>query len=166
MTLHEGSISAVSEGIGHGCTFTIELPVFLSTDDMVLDHTALSDERLSTEMKIWDEDDLSVNMIPSSPSSPPIERQHSGDSGTYLINSMRGRDSGNNNNNNSGIELVPAEISSRVAANNNNRSLPVLLMVDDSIMSRKMDKNAQADVDGVTMLFKYVAYCLLYSTII
>eukprot|EP01041_Mallomonas_annulata_P006927 gene6927-14066_t len=124
MTLHEGSISAVSEGIGHGCTFTIELPVFLSTDDMVLD-SSLSDQRLLTEMKIWN--DISVEMMSS---SSPIAHQHSGES-TYSFTSLGGRES----------IILAAELSSRASYN----LLPVLLMVDDSTMSRKMIKRLVYD---------------------
>eukprot|EP01041_Mallomonas_annulata_P012194 gene12194-25617_t len=71
MTLHEGTISAVSEGTGQGCTFSIELPVYPCSDDIDLDTPLVSDQSVRTE-RLW-----SMGMSPDAVRIYTEEKQQS-----------------------------------------------------------------------------------------
>ena len=50
--LHEGSISVYSAGMGHGCTFSIELPIIVNTINVYNNYNNTS----STDLRISEED--------------------------------------------------------------------------------------------------------------
>jgi len=50
ITLHEGTISVASEGEGHGCTFSVELPVHYTVDGSCCDEEAHVEQRIQFDM--------------------------------------------------------------------------------------------------------------------
>jgi len=57
MDLHKGCISVYSAGMGHGCTFTIELPIIVNTINIHDSYIYTS----STDLKISENDSSNNN---------------------------------------------------------------------------------------------------------
>eukprot|EP01041_Mallomonas_annulata_P005541 gene5541-11163_t len=151
--LHDGIISAESEGVGHGCTFTIELPVFLYTGTIAASRPLAAVGTHNTA-RLWSIDRATLQRIPE-----VIIDNNNNDVNDRLTLRYKDDRGGGVEEDNDDDEGGEGELSSAppplvdgnrdrdgerpppsAAENNTVILLPTVLMVDDSTMSRKMTR--------------------------
>ena len=79
--LHEGSISVYSAGMGHGCTFSIELPIIVNTINVYNNYNNTS----STDLRISEEDSYNNDRNMNESELSPLVRLSSNFSNSSII---------------------------------------------------------------------------------